>query len=53
LLQGFFFKTQIDLSQMFFFDDNPSHNAKVLNFDSSKCLVNLHFSYFRLEKHLW
>jgi hypothetical protein len=46
-----FFRTQIDLGQLFFFfKDSPSHNTKLLNFDSIKRLVNLHFSYFKLEK---
>jgi len=45
-----FFRTQIDLGQLFFFNDSPSHNTKLLNFDSTKRLINLHFSYFKLEK---
>ncbi len=43
----FFFRTQIDFGQLFFFSDNPSHNVKVLNSDSNRCLINLHFSYFK------
>jgi hypothetical protein len=47
-----FSRTQIDLGQLFLFSDSLACNAKVLNSDLNKHLVNFHFSHFMLEKGL-